>query len=401
MKINKSEFTRLIDNGVFCSAPFIQEMVNSDGQHQFCCEHNRHDTRRPQNFNDDYYVEIRNNMINGEQSIACTKCYDIEKVGGKSTRQVENQFLLSNLDDIEYIDTGTGTNLGHPIKFDLRMNNLCNLRCVMCTPHASALLSKTVAQNPDMIKMYGDPVEVDVTKSTFDATSDKLQNAREVRLLGGEPFLQPQVFEVLDTLIELEKHDTTITISTNGTLMNAEICKKLAYFDKVHVMFSIDGIGKTIEYIRNPSKWDNINKNIQQFLQYDFGSSSVTVGIHQTISIFNIFECMSVYEWVMDMLLPQDKSNMISRQRPVSYGFVSHPAAYNPQILPDAYKKKAIAHINQYDYQYSDSIVNMLTSGNEDSILLERFKKRTKLLDSIYKQSINDISIVSNLINEI
>ncbi|MFH1541593.1 MAG: SynChlorMet cassette radical SAM/SPASM protein ScmF [bacterium] len=69
-----------------------------------------------------------------------------------------------------------------------------------------------------------------------------------VKLTGGEPFLHPQINEILDYIKE---QDLRLIIETNGVLATPEICQKVKTCKRAHVSVSIDGVdAETHEWVR-------------------------------------------------------------------------------------------------------------------------------------------------------
>jgi radical SAM protein with 4Fe4S-binding SPASM domain len=63
-------------------------------------------------------------------------------------------------------------------------------------------------------------------------------NCREISLLGGEPFLNPDWFEIAQTIIS---YNMKVAIVTNGLCINNEIITKLKVLQPYAIIISIDG----------------------------------------------------------------------------------------------------------------------------------------------------------------
>jgi hypothetical protein len=91
---------------------------------------------------------------------------------------------------------------------------------------------------------------------------DKL---RYLILQGGEPLLIPETEDILDYLIERDcAGHVTLEIVSNMTTLKPRTLEKLRRFARVELGGSIDGIGETLEYIRYPAKWPEIEENLQR-----------------------------------------------------------------------------------------------------------------------------------------
>ena len=87
--------------------------------------------------------------------------------------------------------------------------------------------------------------------------------------MGGEPFMVPEHFQLLERLVEDPSIDTsTIAIgyNTNGTYFPTEENINLyKNFKKVHFALSIDDVGARFEYQRKLAKWEEVKLNIINF----------------------------------------------------------------------------------------------------------------------------------------
>ncbi len=110
-----------------------------------------------------------------------------------------------------------------PQEVTLELTGNCNLRCKHCygsfTPgHGDTLQTAQVLSALDQIKAF---------------------HCYDVRLTGGEPFLHPGIWEILDAAVNI--HHFYITITTNGTLVTPQIARRLKEIGKMSVHISIDG----------------------------------------------------------------------------------------------------------------------------------------------------------------
>lgn len=128
----------------------------------------------------------------------------------------------------------------------------CNLRCLHC---------------------YQDDYSKDLTLSQIEKVLDDYQlflKQREFRghinLTGGEPFVYPWLFRVLDLL---EARGFTFGLLTNGTLIDEEAAKKLSQYKGLSfVQISLDGVKKTHERIRGKGTFDKSLKALHLLRKY-------------------------------------------------------------------------------------------------------------------------------------
>jgi hypothetical protein len=91
-------------------------------------------------WNSDHMKQTRLQMLNGEIPTSCTKCFEEESKGVVSKRQWETREWENKIDIQSIVDkTAPDGSLEADIPyFDLRLGNVCNLKCVMCSPHDSS-----------------------------------------------------------------------------------------------------------------------------------------------------------------------------------------------------------------------------------------------------------------------
>ena len=133
----------------------------------------------------------------------------------------------------------------------LQITERCNLHCAHCFISAGN---------------YGETMPVGIIR---DIVIPKLKDCRviSVTLTGGEPFIHPDVVEIVSLL---RNAGIRVGICTNGTLINQDQMKSLAKIGNVHLNVSLDGFrpeshgkfrgdrisfAKTIETIRYLSRY--------------------------------------------------------------------------------------------------------------------------------------------------
>ncbi len=90
-------------------------------------------------------VKLRQQFRLGAKPVECANCWREEEAGIVSYRQ---EFLIGRVDNPE-IDYSTDFPSA-PKTLDLKMSNVCNLKCRICGPISSSLwLNETVEFEPD------------------------------------------------------------------------------------------------------------------------------------------------------------------------------------------------------------------------------------------------------------
>ena len=209
----------------------------------------------------------------------CEYCRDIEAAGGISDRQ-------DNYDHPNYSSVVPKENLTDsqqivvtPKMIEVYFSNLCNMACIYCDPKWSHKWYQEVKNNPDDpsldIHRY-EAQRIDQSKVNLPAVTDKFfewlainyKDLHNLRILGGEPFFQPETDRMLDYIETQYNNKITITIFSN---LKVSFKTFKTYIDRlnslvksnrikyVQMVCSIDCFGPQAEYIRwglNLADWE-------------------------------------------------------------------------------------------------------------------------------------------------
>ncbi len=109
------------------------------------------------------------------------------------------------------------------------INNECNLNCKHCR----------VSEKNDNEKMSLNEAKNLLAQCWYNGIT-------MLNLSGGEPFLRKDIFDILDYAGKFED----IVITTNGTLLNENKCKKLSTYNNIKLSISLDGLEETHDKFR-------------------------------------------------------------------------------------------------------------------------------------------------------
>ena len=242
----------------FCYAPWTQLYVRStsktkpksSNETEFspCCEwkgnpvyHNIAEREKSTQ-----WQEIKTAMIKQDMTLlssTCAECIEAEERNKKSARIQINKRVKNKW-----------WHLGEINQLDFRPSNLCNMKCAMCSPSNSSLIAKERG-----VKVY-----------QFDASDVynlDLSKLKTLKIVGGEPSIQPEAYDFLNYLIKTYKNLPDLHFTSNMTNTNKKWTDVINKFDCVCINMSIDGTGETFEYLRQPGRWHSIEKNIKTMKQ--------------------------------------------------------------------------------------------------------------------------------------
>lgn len=283
-------------------------------------------------FHSEYYKQIRQAIRDGEMPKNCEPCWQDERNGKKSKRQLYNEIAEQRYGDINYDEEPD-----LPEDFQLILSNTCNLKCRSCNPNYS---SKWVKEAKDRKLPYiEETVKIDMNDndSKFWTGMDKwLPNIRFLEVMGGDPLYMKEFRVFADKLMadDIAK-DLEISFSTNGTTVNRPFIEKmLNNFKSVGFNVSIDGIGKRFDYLRHGADWNEVADNLDWFhnLLEDRG---ISIGITITVTALNVMylaELHKVFEerWPKFILF---------------HNMANFPTWFNCNVFPEECKPEIVKNL--------------------------------------------------------
>ena len=286
-----------------CVFPFIQQTVSPTAAVEICCKistpvGNLQNNTLHEIFNNDKSTSIRQRMINGEMIKECNVCWNTEKNNLSSLRQHGLKKFRNQLDQGWFDDVKQRTINISPV-------NLCNFSCRICNPVASSSIAveelryETNENNKKRLKQLININKNDFNKSIPSQLIDSVTDIEFLHIMGGEPFMWPQLEELLDLLIKKDvAKNIQLEFNSNGSIYPATIIDKLKKFKQVEILLSIDDIEKRFE-IQRGGKWVDIYKNLELFK--NLKSSTVDVKAAITVNIQNVLYLDQVVEFFQNL----------------------------------------------------------------------------------------------------
>jgi sulfatase maturation enzyme AslB (radical SAM superfamily) len=141
----------------------------------------------------------------------------------------------------------------------------------------------------------------------------------------------------------------------------------------VQLNASIDAHGELNRYIRYPTAWSSVEKNIDKFLSMP----NVQVQIHCTVQMYNILNLKELFDWIKN-----------KTSSPPYLNILNHPVCLNIQTLHTELKKLAEDRLVDYlDWpKVKETIAYMNAADTSDHI--DEFNKYTEVLDESRNESI-------------
>jgi sulfatase maturation enzyme AslB (radical SAM superfamily) len=338
--------------------PFTGLATREDGAVKVCCRSQPVGWIQEQSLEDIWngntIREVRRQVLCGERPEVCKPCFDLEDQGVESLRQRHINGVIPEARITLYpnaLDT-LREDYTMPFEFptmEIKLNNLCNLKCRMCNP-----LDSTSWQDWDEVKPFYEkennylvPTVAKLVRKPgqyigpFDDT-DKwwasfeklLPYFKRVEFAGGEPLMDPQHYKILDMLKPYGKN-IELKYATNGTTTGISKGRTIhdywPHFRSIAVNVSIDGIHSVYEHIRSGSSFTTVEENIKVFQSFPNVSRVVGAFTAQAGNILQAAECIDYFINTMEIVFYSHR--------------VSYPNCLSAQVLPQELKAEAIRRL--------------------------------------------------------
>ena len=210
------------------------------------------------------------------------------------------------------------------------------------------------------------------------------KNLIEIKILGGEPTIDENVIMLLENMIATKQNLPALRFTTNATNLNKRFQNIMSYFDKLHIVFSVDAVDREFDYIRTNANWKKVKNNIETIFEkklasyYDFNS---------VIMPYNIFSIIPLLEWYKSLFNKGYRFSVLFSDSAV--GYTSLSAVMEQDLL------QSIIDVEQYlmtvDNEFQtiiSGILPLLKSIKFNQSHYQEFKNYNNLLDSIRRTSL-------------
>lgn len=343
------KFKDLIYTSKICPLPWVGAMVKPVGTFSSCCVQddritNPHSSLENNSLqevrNNDYWKQLRKDLINGVEHPSCKDCWHLEKNGNTSLRQIRldefKYFLGDKLLELEVHNDGSLSD--ETIYFwDVRQTNLCNMKCIMCGPDYSSLWrEELIRQHGHDDKLTGNAV-IDanqISKEDFFLDIQKgILDVEQFYFAGGEPLISDTHWKILELLIQNKRTDVRLSYNTNllkTTFKGKNVLDYWKQFDSVRVGVSIDCIGTRAEYVRYGTNWKTVNDNFILLNSTLPDSTALNV----TTNILSIGGLVDTIAWAKQFSYKNEEHDLLVNN------LVYSPEHLNIKILPHPIKDR-------------------------------------------------------------
>lgn len=313
----------------------------------------------------------------------CGVCVEQEKHPAPSHRQIyvgkwENGTYSAHKDKLK-----TAIELPRVLTFEYQApNNFCNLRCHMCGPGSSSSIAK---ENRELGIKTG--FSMDNTKNLVKSVDTEnydelLKGLIELKLTGGETLAISHNYDMMRRAISLDvAKNIDLTITTNATLTpkfdGKDIFDFIPYFKSCNMIVSIEMWGDKNNYIRFPSKWENIMTNTIKFTKIP----RTKVMFASCVSSLNVGYFDEIAKGTHDMIVKYPNkfvrfaSGSLVLNETSLYEVTAVPPMIRDQYLDKYYSNVPIRYIQTFN-KLCSYLENMYYDESLMWKMLEDIKKR-------------------------
>ena len=342
-------------------------------------------------------TQLRKQFLAGKKPQTCRKCWNEERSGRTSKR-------MHTLDRMKPMGiSGEWTTDAKPLMFlDLKLGNICNLKCRICGSWSSSQFATEELNDmhPDEDKKKSFPYQMlragawpRENESFWTEIDQCLDDIRYIEFTGGEPFMIDQHFDMLQGIVDRGiAHQVEIHYNTNGTQWPKRGPDIWRHFKKVEVAFSIDDVGARFEYQRTNADWAVVLDNITNFQYLKESLPNLRLQCCSTVNIFNVRYIDELAQW-------------IALQRfDFVYWNIMHDAWYfSIATLPDSAKAQITEHLrsasipSKYREEFN-RIIDFMNNGASTDGFMTNMKIRD--LDRKREQNLRDVAPeLANILN--
>lgn len=296
----------------------------------------------------------------------CAYCINLEKNGNPYSQRKEAE------------DTIAPNEFRITVSFD----NLCNFKCTYCAPNYSTEIandSKTTQKLYKIISEQG-PKKLEFIKTALDQYTENYDNIEKkqannldypicnLNILGGEPLINPLVYEFLDWLTE-QPYAKTVAVSflTNGSTYDERIYEYSRHLRFMGLGFSIDGTDELFEFIRFNGKFSEVRANIDKY--YMLQDNKFKINFQYALTWMNVLGFADWFNWIVTSYPNLDSNNLMHMNKLVfpEEQSVDLIPPKGKQIIIDIIESKLVKTIDPKFLEVWEKFKTQVLTGEDKS----------------------------------
>jgi len=308
-------------------------------------------------------------------------------MGKESLRQGYNNLLRPYVDFVRLRDDIKNNNFDKvslPTTWELDVGNLCNLKCIMCDPIRSDKILAEVLNNeskfqqfPTLIKQAKQVVHPNWLESITGQNFINMikPNIKWLKIQGGEALT---IKGIRDLIESLDNQNVTLSITTNGTVLDQRLLDALSKFLKVEISISVEAIGTANDAIRYGSSWEIIQNNIDLLTKY----SNIHLQLNHVLQNTSVLFLPDVLKFAEQHKL---HLSLLRLHEPKYLSLSSIPTMHIDRSIE---KIENLEVTNQRNKEIKNYLKNIRHSVNFDPELHRQFQQYVSTLDQIRSEKL-------------
>jgi hypothetical protein len=362
-----------------------------------------------QHWNSDHMQSVRRRMMAGEILPECEVCND-KLLNTSVYRSYFNSLFGHKYDQVIDSTDANGYTTMKPVSWDYRFSNLCNFKCRMCGDMLSSSWETEQRQN-NMID-WSNPKnnwmqpEIKEQITAFQDTQIEAEFAaavaehrvEEVYWVGGEPLMYEQHWRYMRQIVEqgdggqvYARYNTNLSrIDYRGTNLFRDI---LAHLRDWQICASLDGTGRTGEYIRTGLDFDGWLSNFRSGMAHAKHRRQMRIDF--TLTLPGLFEVVNIHRLAQELDVEVLAKVVFSFSSDILLSPLALPRSTLNRIVDDVAGQvsgelqNVLLQLKQrpnFEEQWPDTWQQGLAKGRRRVLQLEQVRKDTFTLDDILQQ---------------
>ena len=417
-----------------CMAPWTHTYLSPQSERRLCCA-----SREPaQNFkqyidtsdadgiynpltldewwNSEHVKTVRKKMMNNEVPEECQVC-NHKLLNTDVYRSYFWHLFQHKYEDIWNKTDESGHTQMKPVSWDYRFSNLCNFKCRMCGDMLSSsweseerkhnMIDLTNPKNnwmrPD-VKQEISKFQDTVVRKEFQEAVDE-HRVEEIYWVGGEPLMMEEHWDFMKQIVDngdggnvYARYNTNLSrVDYKGINLYTDI---LVHVRDWQICASLDGTGKTGEYIRTGLKYE-------QWLEYYKQAQAIQTNPRQmridfTLTLPGLFEVKNIIDLSKELnttllakvifsFTPDIVMSPLALPRHILHRFVNEllndiKVIVTSEQQPMVDILENLLTRNTFEEEWSDWHREAIIKGKDRILTLEDIRKDEYTMDDILKQ---------------
>lgn len=323
--------------------------------------------------NTDHKIKMRELMQQGHKPSECDYCWKIESMGPDyiSDRVFKSlQFTHEEMQD--WFEKPADARIVPPT-LEVMFDRTCNFACSYCNANFSTTWERDIKTNGfyDLETAGGGAFKHDGTtnncyeksenpfiKAFWEWWPELSQELRVLRITGGEPLMNVDVWKLIDMFAE-NKYKFELGINSNLGAKKAIIDRLIESsfnINNLTIFTSMETTGDQAEYIRDGLDYEQWKTNVERILSESNVKRIVVMMTINALCLFNITDFMDQV-----MVWKQKYGNRIS----MSINFLRFPAFQSLTVLPDMLREQSYNQLSDW-YERNKENPNLMFTEKSD-----------------------------------